>query len=406
LEPDTNFADAVAEYTRDWNPRNVAVGYDPALEAIVFCHNDTMLAYFETQGQWSTPLKISLWNEFFDTGGIFSGGALTNDARILTCLTLENRLYFVVQQGDDSSNLYEIFVFDIGLGGNWFIRSVARHGNAAGMNKTLRHARLIADLSSSQPMEWYWENSLHQMGSRLYQDNTTIEGYAASRLYLAPSELIAGKIRFEWTVSTVVGGETYATFASQQNLTKYGSPAKLPTTQYNLSSKLGWRISPGNLLAWYSGAIGTVWGTVLDGDVIRVDFEGAGVVKGRVLRNGVVVGTIYTWPYDQTSWSIWHGWKISIKTGGNIDVGTVYKYDQTGGFRFYKNFGGERGLAEIVEKTYTEDDEHTYPWERLNKTNIVTYNAEFFGDCGEQRPSVLYVDGWIPGGVHESLLTQ
>lgn len=407
LEPDTNFADAVAEYTRDWNPRNVAVGYDPALEAIVFCHNDTMLAYFETQGQWSTPLKITLWNALTDIGGgVFTGGGLNASPRILTCLTLENRLYFVVQQGDDSSNFYEIFVFDIGLGGDWFIRSVARHGNAAGMNKTLRHARLIADLSSSQPMEWYWENSLHQMGSRLYQDNTTIEGYAASRLYLAPSELIAGKIRFEWTVSTVVGGETYATFASQQNLTKYGSPAKLPTTQYNLSSKLGWRISPGNLLAWYSGAIGTVWGTVLDGDVIRIDFEGAGVVKGRVLRNGVVVGTIYTWPYDQTSWSIWHGWKISIKTGGNIDVGTVYKYDQTGGFRFYKNFGGERGLAEIVEKTYTEDDEHTYPWERLNKTNIVTYNAEFFGDCGEQRPSVLYVDGWIPGGVHESLLTQ
>ena len=407
LEPDTSFADPVAEYTRTWNPRNVAVGYDPSLEAIVYCHNDEMLAYFETQGQWSTPLKITLWNALTDVGGgVFTGGGLNASPRILTCLTLENRLYFVVQQGEDIHDFYEIFVFDIGLGGDWFIRSVARHGNAPGMNKTLRHARLIADLSSSQPMEWYWESSLHQMGTRLYQDNTVTEGYAASRLYLAPSEIIAGKIRFEWTVLTVVGGETYATFASQQNLTKFGSPAKLPTTQYNLSSKLGWRISPGNLLAWYQGASGTVWGTVLDGDVIRIDFEGNGVVKGRLLRNGVVTGAVFMWAYDATTWTEWHGWKVSIKTGGSIDVGTVYKYDQTGGFRFYKNFGGERGLAQIVEKTYTEDNEHTYPWERLNKTNIVTYNAEMWGTCGQQRPSVLYVDGWIPGRVHESLLTQ
>jgi len=407
LEPDTNFADAVAEYTRTWNPRNVSVGYDPSLEAIVFCHNDEMLAYFETQGQWSTPLKISLWNLLTDTGGgVFTGGALASDARILTCLTLENRLYFVIQQGADIQDYYEIFVFDIGLGGDWFIRSVARNGNAAGFNKTLRHARLIADLSSSQSMNWYWENSLHQMGTRLYQNNTEVEGYAASELYLAPSEIIAGKIRFEWTVLTSVGAETYATFAAQSELTKYGAPPRLPTTKYNLSSRLGWRISAGNLLAWYQGAVGTVWGTVLDGDVIRIDFQGNGMVKGCILRNGSVVGSVFTWAYDVTSWTTWHGWKVSIKAGGNIDVGTVYKYEQTGGWRFYKNFGGERGLAEIVEKTYTEDNEHTYPWERLNKTNIVTYNAEFFGDCGEQRPSVLYVDGWIPGRVHESLLTQ
>ena len=98
--------------------------------------------------------------------------------------------------------------------------------------------------------------------------------------------------------------------------------------------------------------------------------------------------------------------KTASTTPGNIHIGNVYKYGQTGGFRFYKNFGGERGLSEILEKTYAEDDPHTYPWERINKTNIVTYNAEFFGSAGEQRPSVLYVDGRIPGRTHKSLLTQ
>jgi len=408
VEPDTNFADAVSEYTKDWNPEKVALGYDPTLEAVAVCHNDEILLFQETQNQWSTPLKISLWNETFDTGGIFSGGALTDDARILTCLTIENRLHFVVQQGTDSQNDLGIYVFDIGLGGDWYIRSVGRHGSAPGFNKTMRQARLIADLSSSQKLEWYWANSLHQRGDRLYQDNPNTEGYAVSRLYLAPSELVNGKIRFEWTVvlSSSSASEMYATFASILSLNKYGSPPALPTTRYNLSSRLGWRITTGNLLAWWSGATGTVYGIVQDGDIIRIDFEGNGTVRGSVLRNGVVIGSVFSWAYTVTSWTSWHGWKVSIKNDGILDLGRVYKYDQTGGFRLYRNFGGERGNAAVLERTYTEDDQHTYPWERINVTNLVTYNGEMFGSCGEQVPSILYLNGRIPGEVHASLLSQ
>lgn len=415
LEPDTGFADAVANHTLGWNPERVVVGYDPSLEAIVYGYDDEFLVYFETQGQWSTPLKISLWNALTDLGGgSFVGGALASDARIVSCLTLENRLYFVVQEGEDELKTYKIFQFDIGLGGDWFIRSVARHGNAQGFSKTLRHARLIADFSSIQPMEWYWQNSITQRGDYFFQTGTNVEGYAASRLYLAPSEIIKGKIRFEWTVHPTLSpsGEQYATFAAQDKLTKYGASPTLPVTAYNVNSKLGWRITFPYQLNWYDGATASFWGIVQAGDIIRVDFEGNGTVKGRVLRNGSVVGSVFSWSYTAATWTqgIWYGWKISVKTAnttpGNIHIGNVYKYGQTGGFRFYRNFGGERGLAEIVEKIYAEDDPHTYPWERLNKINIVTYNVEFFGSAGEQRPSVLYVDGRIPGRTHKSLLTQ
>lgn len=411
LTPDTEFADPVAEQTKNWNPKAVAVGYYPTLEAIIFCHKSDILLYFEQQGRWATLLDITLWNALTDVGGgVFTGGAINANPRILSCLTLDNQVYFVIQQGEDTQNFYEIFVFDVGLGGDWFIRSVARHGGVPGFNKTLRQARLIADLSSEQALEYYWENSLHQVGDYLYQDNSTIEGYAASKLYLAPSEIIKGKIRFEWTVQTnnFSTGETYATFAQQPALTKYdvaGVP-RLPITTYNSGSKLGWRISPTNLLAWYSGASGTVWGTVLNGDVIQIDFEGNGTVKGRVLRNGVVTGSVYSWPYDASTWTNWHGWKVSVKTGGNVHVGRVYKYNQTGGFRFYRNFGAERGLANILERTYTEDRRRTYPWVKVAKTNVVTYNAEFFGSAGNQIASVLYVGGRVPGETHESLLTQ
>ena len=406
LEPDTGFADPVADYVSTWNEEAVAVGYDPTLEAIAYCHDKEMLVYFETQNVWSTPLRIDLWDTLTDTGGIISGGALNGNPRVITCLTIENRLHFVVQRGEDYQQFFEIYVFDIGLGGEWFLRSVARHGGAPGETKTLRHARLIADFSSSQAMEWYWFSSLHQQGQSLVQDSPQTDGYAASRYYVAPSEAILGKIRFEWTVTTNVAAETWARLTRQSFLTKYGSPATLPTTQYNTGSGFGWRISAGNLLAWWQNTSGTVVGTVQDGDIIRFDFIGNGQLTASLLRGGAVISGPFLFAPDATYWTSWHGWKIQVEDGGNVDVGRMYKYSQTGGFRFYKNFGAERGLSEILEKTYAEDEEHTYPWERLNKTNIVTFNCEMFGSCGLQRPSVLYLDGWVPGRMHESLLTQ
>lgn len=409
LQPDTEFAKAVLSRTKRWNPKVVVVGYIPSWDAVFYAHHNEIFIYYETEGRWSVPLDITLWNQLTDIGGgVLVGGALTSDARVVSALTFENRLYFVIQQGTDDQHYYEIYLFDQGLGGNWWIRSVARHGNAPGFNKTLRNARLIADFSAFHSMEWHWFSSLKEQNNYFYQQNSSIEGYAASRLFLPGSELLQGKIRFEWTVQTDAfsTGETYAVLCQQNALTKYGTLPRLPTTSYNSGNKLGWRISPGNILGWVQGGTSTLWGVVLDGDVLRIDFEGNGVVKGRVLRGGVVVGSVFMWGYDQTSWSSWHGWKISVKSGGNIHAGTVYKYDQTGGFRFFKNFGGERGLANIYEKTYAEDHEHTYPWEKPCKPNIVTYNVEFFGSAGDQRATLLYVGGRIPAGGHESLLTQ
>lgn len=409
LTPDTEFADPVAEQTKSWHPKDVVVGYYPTLEAILFCHGAEILLYFEQQGRWAALLDITLWNQLTDIGGgSFVGGAVNDSPRVVSCQTLDNHLYFVIHQSLNLAfdNRYEIFVFDVGLGSDWFIRSVARHGGMPGFNKTLRQVRLIGDYSSEQPLEYYWENSIRQIGDYFNQDNLTIEGYAASRLYLPPSEIIKGKIRFEWVYTLNGAQQIYATFATQANLTKYGTSPKLPTTAYNVDSKLGWRVPGGNVLFWYEGATATTWGALAEGDIIRIDFEGNGVVKGRVIRNGAVVGSVFTWSYTAASWVRWHGWKVSVANGGKLHVGRVYKYNQTGGFRFYKNFGGERGMANILERIYTEDGRHTYPWAKVAKTNVVTYNVEFFGSAGDQVASVLYVGGRVPGETHESLLTQ
>ena len=401
LEPDTNFADPVADYVQSWDPDNVALGYDPTHEAIVVCYDKEILVYFETQGNWSAPCRIDLWNS-----ATMGEGALSGDCRIVNCLTLDNRLYFVVQQGPDYDQVYQIFVFDVGVGGEWFIRSVARHAGANVFNKTLRYARLVADFSSSQPIDWYWHNGLHQQGQLLIQDNPNVDGYAVSQIYLPPTLLVQGGIRFEWVVITNSTAETWAALCVQHLINKYGISPTLPNAKYNLSDKLSWRISPTNVLTWYIGALGTVKGVVQDGDIIRVDFEGAGVAKGYLIRAGVPVGAAHDFGTNSLSWSGWHGWKVQVEDGGSVDVGRVYKYNQTGGFRFYKNFGAERGLSNIYEKEYPEDGRKHYRWEKPNKTNIVTYNAELFGSAGNQNPSVLYLGGWVPGEVHESLVTQ
>lgn len=400
LEPDTSFADSVAEYVESWDPDNVAVGYSPFHEAVVYCYDKEILVYFETQGNWSAPCRIDLWNS-----ATIGEGALSSDSRIVSCLTLENQLYFVVQSGEDYQQVFQIYSFDVGVGGDWFIRSVARHAGANAFNKTLRAARLVADLSSEQPIEWYWQNGLHQQGQSLIQDNPTVDGYAVSKIYLPPTLLVRGKIRFEWTVTTNGSAETWAAFAQQTSLRRYGVSPGLPLVKYNVGAKLAWRISPSNVLTWYTGATGTVKGVVQDGDVIRIDFEGSGVVKGSLFRAGAQVGLAHDFGYDNLSWTDWHGWKVQVEDSGNVDVGRVCKYAQTGGFRFYKNFGAERGLVNIYEKTYNEDGPKHYPWARPNKTNIVTYNAEMFGSAGNQKPSVLYLGGWVPGEFHEGLTT-
>jgi len=63
-------------------------------------------------------------------------------------------------------------------------------------------------------------------------------------------------------------------------------------------------------------------------------------------------------------------------------------------------------LANIFEKTYTEDGPKHYPWQKMMKTNTVLYNVELFGSCGDQAPSMVYLDGYVPGRMHESLKTQ
>jgi len=399
LEPDTNFADPVNHFTRNWRPEDVVVGYDPQNEAVAYCHMDEILVYFETIGIWSTPLKISLWNE--------GGSTLSADSRIVSCLTIENRLYFVIQSGIEEDQIFDIFLFDVGLGGDWFLRSVARHAGAPGQTKTIRHARLVADFSPSEKLEWYWESSIHQQGDTLITDSSTLGGYAACRLYVPPSLLVQGNIRFEWEVKTPINKERWVNFAYQSALTKYGINARLPTTDYNSSSLLAWRITNTGILEWWTGATAFTKGGVLEGDIIRIEWDATGVVKGYLVRNGAIVGGSFDFGYTAINWTNWVGLKASCAEGGAVlDVGTVYKINQTGGFRLYKNFAKERGLPAIVEKTYAADHQKHYKWERINRTNVVTYNVELFGSCGDQSPSVVYLDGIVSGQMHESLKTQ
>jgi len=159
---------------------------------------------------------------------------------------------------------------------------------------------------------------------------------------------------------------------------------------------------------WTGGGPGIVKGVVQEGDVIRIDVtaNNAGVF-GYLIRNGTQVGAAHNFGYAGFAWSSWYGIKAQIVgPTGKLDMGNVSRINQTGGFRFYKNFGDKKGLANIYEKTYTESGPTHYRWAKPNKTNIVLYNCEVFGSCSDQEPSVVYLGGHIPGDSHENLVTQ
>jgi len=405
LEPDTGFADPIATQTSHWRPENTVVGFDPTLEVVAYCHGKEIYLYFETLGAWSSLLKLDLWQPV----GEFTSAPISADARIVSSLTIDNRMHFVLQQGADELQYFEIFVLDVGLGGNWFLRSVARHGGAPGQMKTLRRVRLVADLSSSQELDWWRESGIHQEDDALIPDSSVIGGYAVSTLVVPGVLMETGNIRFEWTVKAPIDQEVWVAFCNNQQLNKFGVTPSLPNADYNTGAILAWRITaPGVLEWWTGGGPGIVKGVVQEGDVIRIDVtaNNAGVF-GYLIRNGTQVGAAHNFGYAGFAWSSWYGIKAQIVgPTGKLDMGNVSRINQTGGFRFYKNFGDKKGLANIYEKTYTESGPTHYRWAKPNKTNIVLYNCEVFGSCSDQEPSVVYLGGHIPGDSHENLVTQ
>jgi hypothetical protein len=330
--------------------------------------------------------------------------------RIVSCATLDSRLYFAVQTGEDADEDYEIFVFDEGLGGEWFLRGVTRHGDAPGLTKTLSHLRLIADFTSDQLLAYRDFVGVHRrMGTEiLVMDNMATPGYCVGRAALPKYWTTKGLFKLEWTITAPQLAERWVAFTSSANLAKYGvGVPPLPGVDYDTNSLFAWRVDAGGMLTWYLAGAATPHASVQVNDVVRIEWEADGDAVGTLLRNGAPVGLPFDFSTPGGGWPKWLGFKVGLASGGTLSLGKLSfaPGGQTGRLKVWKNFAAERGGAPIFDKSYPSDGDKTYDWEKPNLTQIVTYNVEVGGDSFDQDVSVVYLEGYT-SDTHQPLLTQ
>jgi hypothetical protein len=116
-EPDSSFAMPVESYIKGWTAANVAVGYSPADDLVVFGHGTEMLAYNRKTAQWSTPLSAGF--------------------TIASMIAANGTLYV-----SDGTNLY---AFGGGSGTSWSATSAFSDGGEPMTAKTARYFQVTAD---------------------------------------------------------------------------------------------------------------------------------------------------------------------------------------------------------------------------------------------------------------------
>lgn len=407
-QPDTGYADPVNDYVKDWNPEDVAMGYDGILDGIAHCRGREILLFLETLGIWSPPLRIDLYD---------MPGDPDLQPRIVSCATIDSRLHFAVQTGEDAAEAYEIFVFDEGMGGEWFLRGVARHGDAPGLTKTLSHLRLIADFTADQLLGYFnFVGMNRRQGTEtLVMDNPDAPGYCVGRAALPEYWTSKGRFRLEWTITAPQLAERWVAFTENIYLARHGSPVPplpgpnppLPTTDYDTDSLFAWRVDAGGVLSWYLGGAPTAHASVQVGDVIRIEWNASGAAIGTLLRNGAPVGSPFNFGTPGGGWPKWLGFKVGLGSGGTLSLGRLSfaPGGQSGRLKLWKNFAAERGGEPVFDKSYAADGDKTYDWEKPNLTQIVSYNVEVGGNSSDQDVSVVYLEGYT-SDVRQPLLTQ
>lgn len=324
-EPDTAFARPVELDMSQWLPENVVITNDRRNGGMVlFCHERQIYVYFESHGRWSTPLDISDFyyyirqsaadgamtagsyeftspsNPFtsFDQGKFitvigaganggnldtiiesvtstgalrlrdaasttisaagFSWGADVSQVRIVSALTHNGRAYLAI--GDEGySELYE---FHCGLGTNWNIRSIARHGGQVGKRKTLRNVKLLADFNSQIALRYNRLQNLRVSGNRLLADSVNADGQGVSDVFFPKNTQYGQTVYWEWELQEPLRKERGAILAKASELRPTPTPgAPLSNLTYG-DGLVGWRVDDQRKLTVYAATAGTTSGTV------------------------------------------------------------------------------------------------------------------------------------------------
>jgi len=374
---ETDFADAVAKYTRDWNAREVVVGEDRELDVVAFCFRQVLLLFYQELGIWSAPLRLA---EFVPTG-----------ARVFSSATIDGRLLLSIGTSENDCELYR---FDVGAGGEWFLRSVPRSGGAPHQVKTIERFSLTANFDAG-PVQLTYARQVGVIEEQceLLAPSTDQGGYAVLDALATGARMQRGKLRWEWNIAQV-SAEVFGVLGTRAALSHIGAPGPVATLSYN-SGVLAWRVTVANELEFWQGAVRlVVMPGVLAGDTVRVDLAADGTVKGVLVRAGVIVNQVdFTlvagdWVAD------WYGWKVAVVTPlARVGVGTLGGFGTIGTLKLYRNFDDVNGKPAAYSRDFNANGRVEYNWAYPNLINCKSFAVEIAGDSFEQIPSAVAFAG-------------
>lgn len=374
-DPDTSFALPVQNYVKDWNAEDVVVGYDPASSTIVYCHQREILAYNQSNNLWSTPLVVT---NFLESNALQS--------RIISAATYNGELYLTI--GDETTN--KLYKYGVGVGTEWYAKSLHKSAGAYGWYKWLRAIRLNANFTTrvyGKPI--VVSNSV----------NLVTDGYVASgadgTFYLEqtiPADQNTNNlpyIEFETATSTSAGytrlliapaGNTYAV----RDATTATSGAFYVDVLANGSVSV-------------NGVSVLASSTVAAGYKVRVH-RTTGATKWRIsiYNTSGTVTTTYSFnsPTDITGSSI--GFKFYLQAGVSLykHIKNVYlsgSPDSETTLSIYTKYG----TIAADSKAYSQNAATVYDWWKLNIKDAPTYQIGLSGKGAGQTPYSMNLVGIV-----------
>lgn len=374
-DPDTSFALPVQNYVRNWNPDDVVMGYDPASSSVICGHQREMLVYNQANNLWSTPLQLE---DFLEV--------TTPQTRILSAATKDGELYLSI--GDGTTN--KLYKYGVGVGGDWYARTLHRSAGAYGWNKWIRSWRLHGDFTDSTYATGVIDNnSLTRI----------TDGYRAVDTN--------GSLYLEETIPAVqmADNEPYVEFTCPES-TSTGSIRLFVGPALNSYDSRD--LTTGTAGVFYvdvnaNGSISLNGSTVISSGTVQVDYKvrvqrKQSASKWRIVvyntANTQVASHSFNTGTDITGSGV--GFKFTLNTGSGLTkyIKNIYlsgSPDSTSALKLYRSYGT---IASDTE-SYTQSNPTVYPWKKLNIRDAVTYQLEVSGRGAGQRAFSIALNGYV-----------
>lgn len=372
--PRTDFADPVRNVFERWNPDEVVVTGDAKGKIYIFCHRREAMAYYVDEKAWSTQL-------FFDDFLLFADSDIAN-VRIVSAIAHDSRVLFSI--GNDALG-YQRYEFNVGIGTDWRIKSVPRHGGATGFEKTIRAMRALGNLDTDQEMEW-----------RDFVDTELLQGllaplggggYAASEILLSKRHADIGGIEWEFIVQSSRNNSGYL-WAESSNFNPYGANA-LSTLSAATALFVVRFDGSGALQILKQNAAQAIPAAVQTGDEIRVTYDTAKHWHVSVIRNGVQVASTDYGVLSINANSL--GIKALVGANARLDPGLVRIKEASAKAKLYRNFE----TSPKYQRTMHARGNSHYPWWKPDVRQAVTYEVEVAGRGSGQRVAGVLCTGII-----------